>query len=147
MKRTILKKTIFVYRMTRQWILLSALMEACGGVTLDNSRTRLASVLRDSLGAAADPQVAFEKDSTHLLVELATVAFRTVSESELSDEAKHIGGFAFKHYERANELDSVTVLYREKVRSGVWWIRHDRTFAVEELRCCPELIPEPAFTR
>jgi hypothetical protein len=147
MKKTILKKTIFVYRMTRQWILLSALMAACGGVTPDNSRTRLASVLRDSLGAAADPQVAFEKDSTHLLVELATVAFRTVSESELSDEAKHIGGFAFKHYERANELDSVTVLYREKVRSGVWWIRHDRTFAVEELRCCPELIPEPAFTR
>lgn len=131
-----MKKTIFVYRMTRQWILLSALMAACVGATPDNPRTRLASVLRDSLGAAADPQVAFQKDPNHLLVELATVAFPTVSESELSDEAKHIGGFAFKHYERANELDSVTVLYREKVRSGVWWIRHERTFAVEELRCC-----------
>jgi hypothetical protein len=133
------KTTIFVYRMTRQWILLSALMAGCGGLTPDNSRTRLASVLRDSIGAEADPQVAFQRDSTHLLVELATVAFPTISESELSDEAKSIGGFAFKHYERANELDSVTVLYREKIRSGEWWIRHERTFAVEELRCCSAL--------
>lgn len=129
-----MKKTIFVYRMTRQWILLSAILAACGGLTPDNPRTRLASALRASLGEDADPQVAFQKDSTHLLVELATVAFPTVSEDHLSDEAKHIGGFAFKHYERANELDSVTVLYREKVRSGVWWIRHERTFAVEDLR-------------
>jgi len=139
------KKAIFVYRVTRQCILLSGLMGACVGVTPDNSRTRLASVLRDSLGAAADPQVAFAKDPTHLLVQLATVAFPTVSESELSDEAKSIGGFAFKHYERANELDSVTVLYREKVRSGVWWIRHERTFAVGELRCC-SAIHLPAIT-
>lgn len=140
-----MKKTRFVSRMTRQWMLLSALMAACVGVTPDNPRTRLAAVLRDSVGAPADPQVAFQKDSTHLLVELATVAFPTVSESELSDEAKSIGGFAFKHYERANELDSVTVLYREKVRSGVWWIRHERTFAVEELRCC-SAIHLPAIT-
>jgi hypothetical protein len=139
------KKTIFTYGVTRQWILPSALVAACVGVTPDNSRTRLASVLRDSVGAAADPQVAFAKDSTHLLVQLATVAFPTVSESELTDEAKSIGGFAFKHYERANELDSVTVLYREKVRSGVWWIRHERTFAVEELRCC-SAIHLPAIT-
>ena len=129
-----MKKTIFVYRMTRQWILVSVLMAACIRPTPDNSRTRLASVLRASLGDAADPQVAFEKDSTHLLVQLATVAFPTVSESQLSDEAKHIGRLAFQHYERVNELDSVTVLYREAVRSGVWRIRHERTFAVEELR-------------
>ena len=142
-----MKKTMFVCRMTRQWILLSAFIAACVGVTPDNSRTRLASVLRDSLGAAADPQVAFQRDSTHLLVQLATVAFPTVSEAELSDEAKHIGGFAFQHYERANELDSVTVLYHEKVRSGVYWIRHERTFPVEQLRCCSELMRPPAFAR
>jgi hypothetical protein len=139
------KKTIFVYLMTRQWILVSAFMAGCIRLTPDNSRTRLASVLRASLGEAADPHVAFGRDSTHLVVELATVAFPTVSESELSDEAKSIGGFAFKHYERANELDSVTVLYREKVRSGVWWIRHERTFAVGELRCC-SAIHLPAIT-
>ena len=38
------------------------------------------------------------------------------------------------HYERANELDSVTVDYREAVSPGLWYVRHERTFPVEDLR-------------
>ena len=82
--------------MTRQRILLSALWRPASESTPANPRTRLASVLRDSIGAEADPQVAFQRDSTHLLVELATVAFPTISESELSDEAKKHRGLCFQ---------------------------------------------------
>ena len=117
-----------------QWILLLAFAAACGGPAKDESRERLASALRESLGKAANPQVAFERDSTHLLVQLSTVAFPTIPESALTEQARNIGSFAFRHYEKANQLDSVTVLYREGVRRGVWWIRHMRTFSVEELR-------------
>src|SRR5450759_1044582 len=116
----------------RQWLSLVALAAAC--VEPANSRERLASALRDSLGKAADPQVAFQRDSTHLLVELATVAFPTVPEPVLTGQARDIGGFALRHYERANQVDSVTVLYREAVRPGVWHIRHTRTFPGENLR-------------
>ena len=112
---------------------LFAFLGACGGPT--NSRQRLASVLRDSLGEAADPQVAYQRDSTHLLVELATAAFPTVSDSILTGEARNIGSFALRHYEKASQLDSVTVLYREAApRAGIWYIRHERTFAVANLR-------------
>ena len=76
----------------------------------DNSLERVASALRDSLGKAANPQVAFQKDSTHLLVQLATVAFPTVSESVLTAQATRIASFALRHYEKADQLDSVTCL-------------------------------------
>jgi hypothetical protein len=112
---------------------LLAFLGACRTPT--NSRGRLASVLRDSLGEAADPHVAYQRDSTHLLVELATAAFPTVSDSILTGQARGIGGFALRHYERASELDTVTVLYREAApHPGIWYIRHTRTFPVASLR-------------
>jgi hypothetical protein len=117
----------------RYSLALLAFFGACGGPS--NSRERLASVLRDSLGEAADPQVAYQSDSTHLLVELATTAFPTVPDSILTGQARGIGGFALRHYERANQLDSVTVLYREATpHPGIWYIRHTRTFPVASLR-------------
>ena len=115
-----------------QLLPLLALAAACTWPT--TSRERLASALRERVGELADPDVGFMKDSTHLLVNLATVAFRTVPDSVLTVQAKDIGAFALRHYERANELDSVTVLYREKVSPGFWYIRHERTFPVGELR-------------
>jgi hypothetical protein len=125
------KRTMrFILR--HQWLLLLALAAACAGPP--NSRERLSSVLRERLGKAADPQVAFKRDSTHLLVQLDTVAFPTVSESLLTDQARRIAGFALRHYERANQLDSVTVLYRAPVSRGVWYIRDTRTFPIENLR-------------
>jgi len=115
-----------------QLLPLLALAAACLGPA--NSRERLAAALKDRVGEAADPDVGFMRDSTHLLVNLATVAFRTVPDSALTVQARDIGAFALRHYERADEVDSVTVLYREKVSSGFWWIRHERTFPVGELR-------------
>ena len=115
-----------------QLLPLLALAAACLGPA--NSRERLASALKDRVGEAADPDVGFMRDSTHLLVNLATVAFRTVPDSVLTVQARDIGAFALRHYERANEVDSVTVLYREKVSSGFWYVRHERTFPVAELR-------------
>ena len=113
-------------------LLLLALAAAC--LKPANSRERLASELKDSLGEAANPDVGFMKDSTHLLVNLATVAFRTVPESVLTVQARDIGRFALRHYERATEVDSVTVLYREAVSPGFWYVRHERTFPAGELR-------------
>jgi hypothetical protein len=114
-------------------IALLAIFAACGVPT--NSRERLASTLRDSLGEAADPHVAYQRDSTHLLVELATAAFPTVADSILTSQARGIGGLALRRYEKANQLDSVTVLYREaSPQSGIWYIRHERTFPVANLR-------------
>jgi hypothetical protein len=119
-------------RIRPQWLLLLAFPGACHEPA--NSRERVTSALRDSLGKAADPQVAFQKDSTHLLVQLATVAFPTMSEAALTDEARNIGAFAVRHYENANQLDSVTVLYREAApRRGIWYIRHARTFPIGNL--------------
>jgi hypothetical protein len=119
--------------MRPQWLLLLALSGACHEAA--NSRERVVSALRDSLGKATDPQVAFQKDSTHLLVQLATVAFPTMSEAALTDQARNIGAFAVRHYENANQLDSVTVLYREAAPPpGVWYIRHTRTFPIGNLR-------------
>jgi hypothetical protein len=118
-----------------QWLLVIAFAAACGGPAKDQSRERVASALRDSLGDAADPQVAIQRDSAHLLVHLATVAFPTASDSALTEQARHIGSLALRHYDKSNQLDSVSVLYREKaIGSGIWHIRHERTFPVESLR-------------
>jgi hypothetical protein len=120
-------------RIRPQWLLLLlSIAGACHEPA--NSRERVASALRDSLGKAADPAVAFQKDSTHLLVELAAAAFPTMPESALTDQARNIGVFAVRHYENASRLDSVTVVYREAARPGVWYIRHTRTFPIGNLR-------------
>ena len=120
-------------RIRPRWLLLLVFSGACHAPA--NSRERLAYALRDSLGTAADPQVAFQRDSTHLLVELATAAFPTIPEAALTHQARSIAGFAVRSYENANQLDSVTVLYREAARHpGVWHIRHERTFPIGELR-------------
>jgi hypothetical protein len=119
-------------RIHRQWLPLLALAAGC--MKPATSRERVASALRDSLGKAADPEVAFQRDSTHLLVELATAAFPTMPEAVLTSHARSIGVFALRHYENANQLDSVTVLYREAAGPAVWYIRHTRTFSIGNLR-------------
>jgi len=81
----------------------------------------------------ADPQVGFLTDSTHLRVALSTIAFPTMPDSVLTERARRIGGFALTHYEKANQLDSVSVLYREAVSPGIWHIRHKRTFTIASL--------------
>lgn len=107
---------------------------ACMRSAKDESRERVARALTETLGEAADPQIAFQRDSSHLLVQLLTVAFPTVSEEALTTQAKNIASSALRHYDKAGQLDSVTVLYREPVRRGMWWIRHTRSFPVDSLQ-------------
>ena len=121
-------------------LLVLAFVAACAGPVNDKSAERVASVLRDSLGQLAAPHVGFSRDSTHLSVRLATVAFPTVPDSVLTEHARSVGSFALRHYEKANQLDSVSVRYNEAVRSGVWHIRHKRTFLVEDLPLAAPLI-------
>jgi hypothetical protein len=116
-----------------RWLLLLTIAAACAGSQKDQSRDRVASALRDTLGKTADPQVAFVRDSTHLLVQLSGDALPTASDS-VTEETRRIGNFALRHYERANELDSVTILYHRPVRPGVWRILQTRAFPVESLR-------------
>lgn len=114
-------------------ILLAA---ACVAPADDGSRKHVARALTRTLGEAgeaADPQIAFRQDSTHLLVQFLTVAFPTVSDGELTSQATRIAKTALSNYDRADQLDSVTVLYREPVRKGTWWIRHTRSFSVDSL--------------
>lgn len=115
-------------------LLATLLVLGCVRPEKDEALQRLDRTLRDQLGELADPQVAFMRDSTHLQVQLATVAFRTVSDEELTDRAWNVSRFAYSRYERASEVDSVTVLYRENIRRGLWHIRHSRTFPVAALR-------------
>ena len=117
----------------RHLLLLVLVSAAACARTPKDSRERAAAALKERLGEAADPHVAFQKDSTHLLVQLATAAFPTMSETNLTDQATGIATFALRHYEKQNQLDSITVVYREKAAPGFWWIRHQRTFPVESL--------------
>jgi len=131
----IMKDALVADRLTlRGGFALLALVMACEAA---DSRDRLKSVMRDSLPELAKPVVGFDKDSTHLIVYLETTAFPTMPESVLTNHAKHIGALAVRRYERPNELESVTVLYREPVRRGVWYIRHVRTFPVAMLSSAP----------
>jgi hypothetical protein len=117
----------------------------------DESRGRVVRALTESLGEMADPQIAFQRDSTHLLVHLRTAAFPTVSEEALTEQARNVASLALRHFDRARELDSVTVLYREPFRKGVSWIRHRRGFSVDSLlsthRNVEVSIPTPPNTR
>lgn len=115
-------------------LLMLAFATACVGPAKDQSRERVASALSERLGEAADPQVGFHRDSTHLAVRLSTVAFPTVPDSVLTEQAMSIASFALRHYDKADGLDSVSVSYREAVRPGISHIRHERTFPVENLR-------------
>jgi hypothetical protein len=117
-----------------QWLLVLAFATACLGSTRDDSRQRVASALRDTLGKAADPQVAFMNNSRHLLIQLSTAAFVNASDSTFAQQAKDIARFAFRRYEKASGLDSITVLDRNSVAKGVWQIRYTRTFPVKDLR-------------
>lgn len=107
---------------------------ACMGHARDDSRERVARALTSMLGEAAAPQIAFVRDSSHLRVQLSTVAFPTVSEEELTKQAERVASSALRNYDKASQLESVTVVYREPVRPGMWWIRHSRTFSVASLR-------------
>jgi hypothetical protein len=102
----------------------------------DVARAKLASILRDSLGDAADPQVGFIVNGppppryTHLYVHFDTAAFANLSDSAFALRARDVARFAVRHYPQANILDSVTVAARDSAA----WIRHTLTFPVAQLQ-------------
>ena len=100
-------------------------------------RTRLIAVLRDSLGEAAHPEVAFiangGRPESHLYVTLDTSAVPNLPDSLFDGRARDLARFAVRHYEQANSLDSVTVATRELQQPGAWRVHHRRAFAVAGL--------------
>lgn len=114
-------------------ILTALFALGCVSPQKDEALRRVDRSLREHLGDTADPQVAFKRDSTHLLIQLATVAFPTVSDDELTDRTRRISRFTYDRYDRGDEVDSATVFYREEVRRGMWHIRHMRSFPVAAL--------------
>jgi len=115
-------------------MLISVALVSCKTRPVDNARENLAAVLRDSLGAATNPEVAFRKDSTHLLVQFDTVAFPDLSDSAYAKRAEEIGRFVERHYESGGSIDSVTVMAHQLLSPGAWKIRQERTFAAAALR-------------
>ena len=107
---------------------------ACYNTHRNSARENLLAALQDSLGKDAQPEVAFLRDSTNLQIELAAAPFANLSDSAFTDRARDIARFALTRYEKASELDSVTVLDRDVVTRGVWKIRNTRAFSIAELR-------------
>jgi hypothetical protein len=103
-----------------------------------DARARLATVLRDSLGGIADPNVGFISDGghreSHLYVTFDTSAAPNVSESLFERRARDLARFAVRHYDKASKLDSVTVATRELRQAGVWRVHHRRAFAIASLK-------------
>src|SRR5688572_21260972 len=116
----------------RASILLFSIGVACSG-SRNDARHEVARALTEHLGEAADPKVGYLRDSTHLKVDVATVAFPTRTEEDVTDHAHGIARFTYCHYEQASRLDSISVFYLEKIRRGAWWVRHTRSFAAAEL--------------
>ena len=120
-------------------VLLSlALIGVASSCTQDlthRSRKHVASLLSEQIGDAADPQIGFLKDRTHLLVDLSTAAFPTLTESTLTKRSRGFAVTALKNYVKADTLDSISVVYSERLGHKVGgWIRHTDTFPVSVLR-------------
>ena len=108
---------------------------ACEQDSTHHARQRVASLLREQLGDAADPQIGFMRDSTHLLVDLSTAAFPVLVDSMLTKRARGFAVTALKNYEMSKSLDSITVTYNERLgHKGGGWLRHFDTFPVSDLR-------------
>ena len=99
---------------------------------------RLTVALRDSLGRAADPNAAFITDGghreSHLYLTFDTTAVPNASDSVFEDRARDLARFAVSHYERASDLDSITVATRELVQPGAWRVHHRHSFVISGLK-------------
>src|SRR4051812_14208915 len=102
------------------------------------ARASLTSILRDSVGAATDPKVAFiiegnDRDK-HLYVHFDTSAFPNMSDSAFGLRARKIAQLSMRHYEKAGNLDSITIASRENLKPGVARIHYQRAFSIAQLR-------------
>jgi hypothetical protein len=103
-----------------------------------DARARLTTVLRDSVGEGVKPNVSFLADGgrpeSHLYVTLDADAEPSESDSLFVRRARDLARFAVRHYERAGNLDSVTVALQEFWQPGVWRVVHSRAFAIASLK-------------
>ena len=112
---------------------------ACNGKGPEaEARAHLTSILRDSVGAATDPKVAFIIDGNdrdkHLYVHFDTSAFPNMSDSAFGLRARKVAQLSMRHYEKADNLDSITIVSRENLKPGVARIHYRRAFSVAQLR-------------
>jgi hypothetical protein len=102
------------------------------------ARANLTSILRDSVGAATDPKVAFiiegNDQDKHLYMHFDTSAFPNMTDSAYGLRAREIAQLSMRHYEKINNLDSITVASRENLEPGVARIHHRRAFSIAQLR-------------
>jgi hypothetical protein len=102
------------------------------------ARASLTSILRDSIGAATDPKVAFiiegnDRDK-HLYVHFDTSAFPNMADSAFGLRAREIAQLSMRHYEKLDNLDSITVASRENLEPGVARVHNRRAFSIAQLR-------------
>src|SRR5438046_10446738 len=119
-------------KLSRSLVLVSAGTLACSNTPRNPARENLVAALQDSLGKDAQPEVAFQRDSTNLQIELAAAPFAKLSDSAFTVRARDIARFALARYEKAGELDSITVLDRDVVSRGAWRIRDTRACSIHE---------------
>ena len=117
-----------------QWLLIAAVALACTRGSANQASERVASALSDTLGKSAEPSVGFLNSRKHLQISLSAARFAESSDSAFATQAKQIARFALARFGDAAQLDSVTVLDRERVSEGVWRMHRVQSFAVDELR-------------
>jgi hypothetical protein len=104
----------------------------------EEARNKLAAMLRDSVGRGTDPKVSFIMEGAvsgkNLYVHFDTTAFPNMPESTFVVRARDVARFSLRHYEKAQDLDSVTIASRENLQPGLARIHHQRVFSTAELR-------------
>jgi hypothetical protein len=106
---------------------------ACAQGSHSSERKHVASILRNQLGDAAEPEIALARGGSNLLVQVATWAFPFLGDSVLAPKSRELALIALRNYDARSELDSITVIFREQAGTGVWWVRYQRGFAVADL--------------
>lgn len=128
-------------------LFLSAGAVSCRDTTNARAdRERLTAMLRDSVGAQANPNVSAIIDLTvgrptdsHLQLEFDTVAFANMSDSAFAVRSRELAAFAVRHY-TGRRPDSVTVLAHVAIDPRMYNVVRMRSFAVRDL---PEQPPPP----
>jgi hypothetical protein len=96
------------------------------------------AAIRADVGAAANPQVAFARDSTHLLIQLQADPFAELPDSAFTRLARQVAALALHEYQHAAVLDSVTVSAGETIAPNgafrAFRVIRSHTFAITQPR-------------
>ena len=93
------------------------------------------AVVLAEVGAAAKPQVAFMRDSTHLLVQLQGGDVAQAQDSAFAQRANRLARLALEAYGRGAGVESVTVSVGDMVAPGMAFrVLQSRTYASSTLQ-------------